>query len=118
MEPLGFTSISVSTQENTHLNMTLLFVHNLMQPLILGLDILSKHRLGINWGQDGKMYLHLGNREIVHSISEVFPGPQLRTVSKVTIPPRSSVVIPTKQTNIQPQTSEILQVKENPILNR
>ena len=87
-----------------------------MEHLILGLGILSKHRLRINWGQDGKIYLHHGNREIVHSISEVFPGTQLRTVSKVMISPRSSVVIPTKQTNIQPQTSEILQVKENPYL--
>ena len=76
MEPLGFTSISVQLGKYSFEH-DFIVCWNLMQPLILGLDVLSKHRLGINWGQDGKMYLNHGNREIVNSISEVFPGPQL-----------------------------------------
>ena len=76
MEPLGFTSISVQLGQYSFEHECII-CHNLMQPLILGLDVLSKHRLGINWGQDGKMYLHCGNREIFNSISKVFPGPQL-----------------------------------------
>ena len=80
MEPLGFTSIQVQLRKYSF-GHDFIVCHNLMQPLILGLDVLSKHRHGINWGQDGKMYLHHGNRETVNSISEVFPGPQLQTVS-------------------------------------
>ena len=76
MEPLGFTSISVQLGEYSFEH-DFIVCQNLMQPLILGLDALSKHRLGINWTLDGKMYLNCGNREMVNSISEVFPGPQL-----------------------------------------
>ena len=67
--------------------------------MILGLDLQQQYKLGTYWGDDGKIHLHKGYRILVNSINAILPGQQLRTIPKVTVPPRSAGTIPTKMTD-------------------
>ena len=66
---------------------------NLTRPIILGLDFMWKHQIGLSWSDNGKGLLTLEDKVLVETIDICEIGPQLMTYSSLTLPPRTSTVI-------------------------
>ena len=66
---------------------------NLTRPIILGLDFMCKHQIGLTWSDTGKGLLTLENKVLVETVNICETGPQLITYSSLTLPPRTLTVI-------------------------
>ena len=60
---------------------------NLTRPMILGLDFMCKHQIGLTWSVIGKRLLSLENKVLVETLDTCEMGPQLITCSNLPLPP-------------------------------
>ena len=70
----------------------------LSRPCILGLDFLTKYKIGIGWSPNGKFQLDLHQQVLVKSVKVYISGPTLQTRQCITIPSRSLMVLNAKAT--------------------
>ena len=61
--------------------------------MILGLDFMQKHQIGLGWLDTRKGLLTLGDIVLIETKDVCEIGPQLRTYSCLTLPPRMLAVI-------------------------
>ena len=66
---------------------------NLTRPIILGLNFIHKHQIGLSWSDTGKGLLTLENKLLLETMNICETGPQLMTYSSLTPPPRTLAVI-------------------------
>ena len=66
---------------------------NLIGPVILGLDIMRKHQIGLSWSDMGKGLLTLEDKMLVETVDICEMKPQLLAYSSLTVPPRILAVI-------------------------
>ena len=57
LESLGFATCTFDLDDLT-VTHNFIICHQLKQPMIIGLDLQQKYKLGTYWGDDGKMHLH------------------------------------------------------------
>ena len=64
MEPVGLCEATVTLGPKTFFH-TFIVCKELTSSVILGLDFSSKYRIGTDWTDDGKMYLHQGKHKLI-----------------------------------------------------
>ena len=65
----------------------------LTRPMILGLDFMHKHQIGLIWSGTRNGLLTLENKVLVETVHICETGPQLMTYSSLTLPPRPLAVL-------------------------
>ena len=70
-----------------------IFCQNFTRPIILGLDFMSKHHIGLSWSDTRKGLLTLEDKVLVETLNICETGPQLMTYSSLILPPRMLAVV-------------------------
>ena len=66
---------------------------NLNRPIILGLDFMCKHHIGLSWSETRKRLLTLENKVLADAINICEMGSQLMTCSNIILPPRMLAIV-------------------------
>ena len=65
---------------------------NLPSPIILGLDFMHKHQIGLSWSDTGKGLLTLEDKVLIETVNICEAGPQLMIYSSLTLPRMLAVI--------------------------
>ena len=98
------------------LEFSLIFLQNLTRPIILGLDFMCKHQIGLHWSDTRKGHLTLENKVLVETVNICETGPHLMTYSSLTLPPMTLAVISIHVDLKENSTQYTYKVKPNSFL--
>ena len=114
LRPRGEITIDVNIGKTKLTDVTFTVCSRLKDTMIIGLDTLKKHRLGIFWEEDRMCLEKEGDDKIViNSVAEGLQSLLLKTTA--ILPPRTSAVVPTVPQNPIPQDT-IFELKKHPCL--
>ena len=89
---------------------------NLTRPIILGLDFMCKHQIGLNWSDNGKWILTLKHKVLVETLHICEMCHQVMTYCNLNLLPRTLAVINIHMDSRVNSAEHTYEVKANSLL--
>ena len=102
MQPVGITNYEV-TMGGASMTDSFIMCKYLTKDVVIGLDIQQIYRIGCNWTEDGKVYLHHGQNILINSPNVNTDNPKLTTVGTLQIPALVLASIPARKQDLYPR---------------